>query len=308
MIMTKPESERLDSESQRLLAIHEKGLHTALLAEVDELSKRGPLTPGILGIASASLAALDRFDEAVKTAQAALEQEPRQAWLHLALSRGEAGRKDWTRATEAARAAVQLMPGQPFYLAHLAECQRQSGRPDLAIRSAQQALTVDPGHVESLNALGLALEAQGDRTGALEQFRRAQAARPADPSGFLLEGRLHLGAGAVSDARRAFRGALQQNPGLEEAENLLVESLGGGKPLQATVLHLLNLSRLTVVGWAIAAFLYYLFFRLLEWVWHYFPITLPVGRFLLVVSLVWLVGGALVGRLLRLALRAGWPK
>ncbi len=306
MIITKQELAHLDADAQRLLAIHERGLHTALLAEVDELSKQGPLLPGVLGVASASLAELERYEEASKTAHAALEQEPRQAWLHRALSRGEAGQGHWDRATEAARAAMQLMPAEPFYLANLAECQRRSGQLDLAIRTARQSLTLDPEHVATLNELGLALQAQGDRGGALEQFRQAQRLQPGEPASFLHEGRLHMGTGAVGDARRAFREALRRSPGLEEAENLLARSLGGGAAWQAVILHLMNLSRLTLVGWAIAAFLYYLFFRLMEFIWKYFPIMLPVGQVLLVASLLWILGGALLGRILRVALRAGW--
>lgn len=303
MIMSPAETERLDGDGRRLLEAYEKGQHTSLLAEVDELSKRGPLSPGLFGLASASLVAMERHEEAVTAARGALEREPRWAWLHLALSRAEAGRGDWARAADAGKVAMQLMPGEPLYLANLAECQRHLGQADLAIRTARQALVLDPVHAESLNQLGLALEATGDQRGALDQFRQAQAAQPDDPAAYLNEGALHRRAGRVSESRQAYQAALRHHPGLTEAEDGLAESLGENPLVRRSLMHLLTLARLSLVGWGIVAFFYYLFFRLLEFLWRSFDAMLPVGRALLVITLIWLVGGAVAGWALRAWLR-----
>lgn len=303
MIMTTTEMERLDSEARRLLDAYEKGQHTSLLTEVDELSKQGPLPAGLLGLAASSLVAMERFDEAVTAARGALEREPRWAWLYLALSRAEAGRGDWAKAAEAARAAVQIMPGEPGYLANLAHCQRESGQGALAVKTARQALALDPSDPESLNQLGLALEATGDPEGALEQFRQAQTIRPDAPSAYLHEGALHRRAGLVGPARRALQEALRRNPGLTVAEDRLAETLSETPLVRGVLRHLLSLARLTVVGWAMVAFLYYVFFRMLEILWKSFAVFLPVGRVLLGVTFSWLVGGALVGWALRVAVR-----
>lgn len=303
MIMTSVEIERLDAEVRRLVDAYEKGQHTSLLAEVDELSKQGPLPAGLLGLAASSLVAMERFDEAVRAARGALEREPRWAWLYLALSRAEAGRGDWAKAADAARAAVQIMPGEPGYLANLAHCQRESGQAELAVKTARQALVLDPANPESLNQLGLALETTGDPAGALEQFRQAQAVRPEDPAAYLHQGELHRRAGRVGPARRALQEALRRNPRLTEAEDRLSETLSENPLVRRVLMHLLSLARLTVVGWAIAAFLYYVLFRMLEILWKSFDVFLPVGRGLLAATLAWLVGGALVGGVLRWVLR-----
>ncbi|MFZ5824238.1 MAG: tetratricopeptide repeat protein [Bacillota bacterium] len=303
MIMTNMEIERLDTEARRLLEAYNRGQHTSLLTEVDELSKQGPLTAGLLGLAASSLVALERFDEAVTAARGALEREPRWAWLYLALSRAEAGRGDWAKATEAGRSAVQIMPGETGYLANLAQCQRESGQAALAVKTARQALSIDPADPESLSQLGLALEATGDPEGALEHLQQAQAISPDDPSAYLHEGALHRRAGRVGLARRAFREALRRNPGLTEAEDRLVETLSESLLVRKVLMHLLSLARLTVVGWAIVAFLYYVFFRMLEILWKSFAIFLPFGRVLLGVTFTWLVGGALVGWGLRVVVR-----
>lgn len=303
MIITHVEAERLDAEARRLLEAHAKGQHTSLLAEVDELSKQGPLSAGLLGLAAASLVAMERYDEAVTAARGALEKEPRWAWLYLALSRAQGGRGDWAKAADSARTAVQIMPGEPVYLANLAACQRESGEAALAAKTARQALMLDPAHPESLNQLGLTLEVTGDRAGALQQFRQAQAARPDDPSAYLNEGALHRRADQVGESRRALREALRRNPGLTEAEDRLAESLSASPVVRRVLKHLLVLARLSIIGWAIVAFFYYLFFRVLEFLWKFFDFMLPVGRVLLVVTLAWLVGGALAGRALRGVLR-----
>lgn len=303
MIIKPAEAERLDKQARRLLEAYERGQHTSLLAEVDELSKRGPLSAGLLGLAAASLVAMERYDEAVTAARGAVEREPRWAWLYRALSRAEGGRGDWNRATEAARIAVQMMPGEPLYLANLADCQRRAGQPELAAKSARQALVLNPAHVESLNQLGLALEALGDTQGALEQFRQAQATQPDDAAASLNEGMLHRRAGRVSESRHAFQEALRRNPALIEAEDRLAESLSESPLVRKGVMHLLWLARLTLVGWSIVAFFYYLLFRVLELLWKVWATLLPVGRLVLGVTLAWLVGGALLGWSLRFWLR-----
>lgn len=303
MIMTQTEMERLDADTRRLLEAYEKGQYTSLLAEVDELSKRGPLSAGLLGLATASLVAMERYEEAVTAGRGAVEREPRWAWLHLALSRAHVGRGDWLKATESARVAMQIMPGEPTYLANLSACQRQSGQADLAMRTARQALLTAPEHTESLHQLGLALEAAGDTAGALAQFHRAQAVQPDEPAAYLHEGMLHRRAGRISESRRAFREALRRNRGLTEAEDRLAESLSDSPLARHGLMHLLTLARLSIIGWAVVAFFYYLLFRLLEFFWRTWPVFVSVGRGLLVVTVVWLVGGAVLGWGLRAALR-----
>lgn len=302
MILPQSDQERLDEDARKLLEAYERGQHTSLLAEVDEIAKRQPLSASLLGLAANSLIALDRFGEAVTAVQGALEREPRWSWLYITLSRAEAGAANWAKAVEAAQVAVQITPGEPAYLATLARSLRESGQVPQAIKAAREALLLDPAHAEALNELGLALEASGDEQGALAQFREAQRLHPTEPQAYLNTGMLHRRAGRVRESRSAFQEALRHNPGNEEAEDRLAESLSGSSAVRGAVMHLLTLSRLTLVGWGIIAFLYYLVFRLLEFVWRFFAFMLPVGQGLLIITLVWLVGGAILGWLLRKSL------
>ncbi|MEW8978492.1 MAG: hypothetical protein AB2385_08825 [Symbiobacterium sp.] len=303
MVMSRTEVEQLAAGAQPLLELYQKGEHHALLAEVDHLSRSGPLPPDVLGLAAASLVALQRYEEAATAARGAVRQAPRTAWLHHVLSQAELGRGEKGPALEAADTACRLLPGHPDYLATLAACQRESGDAVAAAATARRALVGAPTHAGALNQLGLALAASGDEAGALEQFVRAQQAAPREPEAYLNEAALHRKARRVPEARRALRAALQQNPGLLEAEEQLAETLTASPLVHGLLKHLIHLSRLTLTGWAIVAFLYYLFFRLLEFLWKHFAVMLPVGRVLLAVAAAWLLGGALAGRLVRALLR-----
>lgn len=308
-MITEREIQAFDQEALRLLEAHHKGQHAAILNEVDELAKAGPLSPAVLGLASLALSELERYDEAAKAANHAVHLAPDQAWLFHALARGEAGQKRLTEAVAAQRQAVRLMPAEAGYAAKLAAYLRESGQPAEAARVARQALVTSPDHAGALNELGLALQAAGDRSGALEQFRLAQAADREDPTGYLNEGSLHLEAGDLSAARRALREALRREPGLTEAEDRMAETLAGRTGfMRSVLLHLLNLGRVTIIGWSIIAFLYYLLFRLVEFVWKVAPAFLPVGQALLVVTLAYLLGGMMMGHIMRLAFRTVWPR
>lgn len=303
------ERRQLGDGAVKLLQLYEKGQHPHLLNEVEMLSKGGALPADVLGMAALSLLESERFAEAAKTAHEALKAAPGQAWLHHALAAAEAGQGRLEEAIAAARRAVQLMPGYPEYGASLARYLRLSGQMDAAVRTARQALLTDSGHTGALCELGLALAAAGDRSGALEQFRMARQAAPDAPEPYLHEGSLHLAAGARAEARAALHGALARSPGWPDAENLLALTVAGQSgPGRAMLLHALSLGRVNVVGWGMIAFLYYLFFRLLEFIWKMWPAALPVGQTLLIATLVWLVGGLVLGRAMRFAFGRGRPR
>lgn len=303
------ERRQLSEGAQQLLQLYEKGEHPHLLNEVEVLSKEGALRPDLLGLAALSLVAVERYADAARAAQEAVRAAPGQAWLHHALAAAEAGQGRLEAAINGQSQAVRLMPGFAGYGAALARYYRLSGKADAAARAARQALLTDSAHPGALCELGLALADAGDPGGALEQFRLAQQAAPGESEGYLHEGALHLRSGAGREARAALHAALARRPGSSEAEDRLAETLAGGRrPLRTALLHMLNVGRVTVVGWLMIAFLYYLLFRLLEFLWDTWPVLLPAGRVLLLGSLAWLLGALLAGRLLRFAFQHGWPR
>ncbi len=296
---------QLDPDALRLLEAYKKGQHGALLQEVDNLSKAGSVTPGVLGVAAMACTALERYDEAIKAATAALAQQSGWAWLYHALAAAEAGQGHLDRAVAAQGRAVRLMPREPSYAAALAQYLRRSGQLQQAVAVARQALVGDPTHGGALNEYGLALLESGSAGPALEQFRLAQSAEPAEPAGYINEGVLHLRAEARGEARRSFGQALRCRPGMSEAEDYIADTFVGQRGLlRATLGHLLALGRVNLLGWVMIAFVYYLAFRLLQFLWRAWPVLLPAAQVLLVITLVWLLGGLALGRLIRVAFAA----
>ena len=305
-MISEREAGLLDPEARRLLDAYRKGLHPALLHEVDQLLKAGKGTPGVLGICALSCMALERYDEAVAAAESAIAKAPDWAWLYAALAGAKAAQKHPEEALKAQIRATQLMPGEAGYAATLARYYRESGQLDQALKTVRQALVTHPDHPDALNELGIILLLQGDAAGALAQFRQAQAAAPEAPEGYLNEGGLHLRAGDRGAARQAFRAALKRVPGLTPAEDGLADCMAGpAGPMRALLGHLLTLGRLKLIGWLMVAFIYYVTFRVFQIVWRLVPATLPFFQALLWATLVWLAGGFAVGRLLRLGMNAG---
>lgn len=304
-----PELQQLDGDGQRLLGFYRTRQYTALLHEVDELSKRGPLSAAAQGMASLACSELERYSEAANAAGMALQQQPAWAWLYHALAMAEAGRGRLREAVAAQSRAVALAPAEPAYPTALARYQRESGWPEDAAKTARQALLAHPEHPGALNELGLALQAAGDPEGAFQQFRMAQSVGGDDPEPWISEGNLQAQQGDCGQARHCYHEALRRAPGLTAAEDRLADTLTGGPGIaRRLLLHLLNLGRVTMVGWMMISFLYYVTFRLLQILWRLLPILLPVAQGLLVATLLYLLIGLAAGRSLRAAFRLGWPR
>lgn len=89
---------------------------------------------------------------------------------------------------------------------------------------------------------------------------------------------------------------------------MAVTLTGKREPARTLLIHLLNVARVTVVGWLMISFLYYLLFRLVEFFWKWQPVTMPLGRAVLLITLYYLGGAMAIGHLLRFLFRKGWPK
>lgn len=273
------EARQLSADGLRLWDLYKRNEHAHLLNEVDVLSKGGPLSADVLGLASLSLSALERWQEAVGAATRAAGAGTHLAWLHGALAMALAGSGNLSGALAAQQRARQLAPADPQHGALLAKYLRLLGQAREACRAAREALVIDSEHIPALNELALS------------------------------ESMLHTAAGQRTAARRALRGALERRPGWAEAEDALARTLPGTRGVGGMLLgHVLTLGRVTLVGWLMIAFLYYLLFRLLEFGWKLAPALLPIGQTLLVITLAYLLVGLAVGRLLRWLLNRGWPR
>ena len=96
-----------------------------------------------------------------------------------------------------------------YYSAALAYLQQ---RPDIAIREAEAALAIDPGHARAQNVLGAALAGLGERDRARAAFRASLTLDPRDPATYSNLAALEMEAGNLSAARRLFAEALILDP------------------------------------------------------------------------------------------------
>jgi tetratricopeptide (TPR) repeat protein len=96
-----------------------------------------------------------------------------------------------------------------YYSAALAYLQQ---RPDIAVREAEAALAIDPGHARAQNVLGAALAGVGERDRARAAFRASLTLDPRDPATYSNLATLEMEAGNLSAARKLFAEALTLDP------------------------------------------------------------------------------------------------
>lgn len=296
----------------------QEGAHGALLNEIGQAMKAGDLAPEGYGLGALACIALERFDEAVKAGQNGVARAPREPWLYGALAeayrglaksnaRDESQAAEWAKGIAAADQAVRLAPSEPAWHALAARLRNEAGFAAEALQIAERGLGRHPESAHLLVERALAA-AQMESGGSdpLIDLQKAQSLAPADPWPFEAEGRLHLGAGRFSEAAIAFRRALRlatPGPAREGIEDQLIRAVA---PKAPGLLRLLLLAaRVTVIGWVVILFGYYIFFRLLQIGWKLAPAFKPFGQGLLLATAI---GGALLvlaGHITRLLLRQG---
>ncbi|MCC7126583.1 MAG: fused MFS/spermidine synthase [Acidobacteria bacterium] len=174
-------------------------------------------------LALSKLAAAEgNYEEAARLPLAILQQAPGDpdALNQLASVLADAGDAD-----RLAPVVARLQADQPakattrYYAATLAYLH---GRPDITIREAEAALTLDAGEARAANLLGAALAGLGQRDRAREAFALALRIDARDPATYANLGTLELESGNRSGAERYFTEALTLDPQNEGARQGLV--------------------------------------------------------------------------------------
>lgn len=127
-------------------------------------------TEGLLIEGGAFYRGLQRVDLALPLERRALELADPGSGSRAAAFALLAG--DVDRAIEAIRATAQHSVEPATHLARIADLELGRGRFDPAIAAARAALEVDPLHGPALRTLAVALEAKGDKAGALQAIDR----------------------------------------------------------------------------------------------------------------------------------------
>ena len=153
------------------------------LVEATELLARAAAVDAqaspVLAERAALAVATQDFKLAAQSLRGLLQKHPGQpdSWFNLGLAEEQLGRQQ--AAIEAFENALDLTPdGHPEACARLAMLLATAGRDADARQRVDQALAVDPNHVQARYALGMLLLAEGKTEQALSHFRHCVTRQP----------------------------------------------------------------------------------------------------------------------------------
>lgn len=199
---------------------------------------------------------LGQPDQALASARRAIDINPRHAEAYINAVGVEVGRRRYPEALRWAEALLTFAPLHAGGLAAKAIVMTHLERPEEALDAARQAVSAAPDSSDALNALGEALQAQGQVDLALAAYDKAALA-----SGFGVEkaminrGVLLMEQGRKAEAREALEKALslypasasawmtmsdlktftRRDPDIERMESLLRDGDGQARGDQTTV-------------------------------------------------------------------------
>ena len=185
---------------------------TALLA-IDPRNAEAHL---LLGMAYRAQGKPEMVGETKAEFQQALDLNPGllPARLLLAQTYFDQGRFD--KARDELHTGLARAPGQPQFLALLAETSRQLGDARQAVEIARKVLQVDPAMGQARYYLGLALIDLGERDEAIKQFEDLVKAGMKLPDVLFALGSAYLDAGRLDEAVSTLSEGVQVAPGSAE--------------------------------------------------------------------------------------------
>ncbi len=128
---------------------------------------------------SAGQAAADlehaKYDEALQTLTAIEKEHPEVPFVHYSAAKALFGSERWTEAESQLQAELQLSPKSAEVHALLASVQLKLNASEAALKSAKQAVTLDPRAPENHYVLAQTLEANGDKASSAHEFILAKS-------------------------------------------------------------------------------------------------------------------------------------
>jgi putative PEP-CTERM system TPR-repeat lipoprotein len=172
-----------------------------------------------------------KIDEALATAQAAINVSPKLAPAHGLLGTVYTTKGQIEDAIKAFNEVVAITPRSLAARVQLARLHLAAGRAEAALDAARDALRVDPTSGDAQFEVARALFATGDLTRAEVELRRVMEVAPNFADVQLLYGELQRRRRNRVEARRAYERALEIDPNLVEALAGLVTLDVGDKQL-----------------------------------------------------------------------------
>ncbi|MBI9074678.1 MAG: tetratricopeptide repeat protein [Desulfatibacillum sp.] len=157
---------------------------------------------------------LHLYPEAENAYLQAIEHDPNQAWIWSGLGQLlHENQRNYVEAEQAYRIAIELAPRSSEHRVCMGRLHEKLDRHQSAIRTYQEAASMEPDNPLPYKALGDIFESQG-KTGEAEQaYIKGTECRPSNAKGWaiighLLEHRLQ----AEDEAKNAYQKALQHDP------------------------------------------------------------------------------------------------
>jgi len=199
-----------------------------------ELYKQAMLMTGDSGDIAESLGYCyifsDKWDEAVEIFDSLLEQcrdeQKKKLYLQVtalcSMNGGQYGRavNCYSQLSIEERDNVEIW-------VKLGQAILGAGAPNRAFMCAQKALALQPGYTDAIALVGCAQYANGDYAAAIESFEKIAVDRKNGGFSWLMRARCYEQLGQTDKAERAYKRALEINPGSE-----LADFLAKGKDIQ----------------------------------------------------------------------------
>jgi tetratricopeptide (TPR) repeat protein len=259
----------------------ERELLLALSAQPDDTTA--------LALLSLSRSDQNKGPEALAAAETAIGLAPGNAYLHYVHAAALHRRDRTADARRAIEEALRLNPGEEDYFSLLASIELAARDWPAALTAAEQALALNPEHVNAANLRAVALVRLNRKEEAAATVEFALHREPDNAFSHANQGWNCLHHNDPKKAQEHFREALRLSPGLEYARQGMIEALKARNPIYRGMLaYFLWMGRQR--GWlqaaVIVAFLVATFF-LSEFTGRYPLLWIPLLGVYLFIYLTW---------------------
>lgn len=165
-------------------------------------------------------------DQARKLYQEAIKQDPSSVEAHRGLARVYTELGDYARAQETIKKAQAKFPKESCFWFEQGQMHNRKKEFAEAVRSFNKALEIDPENRMYMTTLGLTLARNGNSDQAVTVLARSMGSASAHYN----VARMLLHLQRPGEAAQHLRVAVNANPNLEPARNLLTQLEGGNQP------------------------------------------------------------------------------
>lgn len=192
---------------------------------------RNPTDPYAHGMLALTLAAQDRFDEAIKEAKECINLEPDNAWNYYAIAFVYFHYGRPKEALNAIEEALRLNPHSATYFGMASEIHLMRDDWNKALGMAELGLEVSPDNVTCLNCRAIALSKLGKNREAELSVDMALAKDPENEISHANKASILFRQGKPKESAEHYREALRLNPNSKWARQGILEALKAKNPV-----------------------------------------------------------------------------